>query len=146
MSGRQKFYDWAADPAFTTAQTPANLPVPYAPPGVAALVPPGARVVHVPGQLPVYAYQPQPLPPYDPLPQRMAAAGIFLAGAGVCAVGVGVGSFWLFKGMSIAEHALVALAVIVVAGAVAVVAVASSGGVRIKNFYQGDNSTFRAAR
>jgi len=145
MSHRTDFYDWAQDEALA-APAQAYPVSPYAPPEAPGMVPPTARVVHLPGHAPYYAYQPQPLPQFDQRPQLLAGAGIFLAGAGVCAIGVGAGSFWLFKGMSIAEHALVALAVVAVAAAVAVVAVVSSGGVRIKNFHQGNNSTFRAGR
>ena len=146
MSGRQKFYDWAADPVFTATQGPANLPVPYAPPGVPAVVPPNARVVHVPGQLPVYAYQPQPLPPYDPLPQRMYGCGVmgFCILSGVALVEAG--SYLMFAGMALATHALVGVAAVFVSGTVALVAVRLGGGIRIKNFHQGDGSIFRTGR
>ena len=146
MSERRVFYDWAADPVFTTTQTPANLPAPSAPPGIPALVPPGARVVHIPGHPPVYAYQPQPLPPYDPLPQRMYGCGVmgFCILSGVALVEAG--SYLMFAGMALATHALIGVAAIVVSGAVALVAVKLGGGVRIKDFHQGDGSTFQAGR
>lgn len=138
-----ELYDWTADPVFAAATAPANLPAPYAPGHMPAMVPPTARVVSVPGQVPYYAYQPAPLPPYDPLPQRMYGCGVMafgiLAGAGIAEAG----SYLMFAGMALATHALVGVAAVFVSGTVALVAVRLGGGTRIQNFHQGDHSTFQ---
>jgi hypothetical protein len=138
-----ELYDWAADLPLVEQQ-PAQLPV-YAPAPVPQ-IPPNVRVMAVPGQQPYYAYQPAPPPPYDPLPQRMMGCGVMafgiLAGAGVAEAG----SYLLFAGMALATHALIGVAAIFVSGAIALVVVRSTGGVRISNFHQGDNSSFRAGR
>lgn len=93
-----------------------------------------------------YAHVPAPAPAYDPLPQRMYGCGVMafgiLAGAGVAEAG----SYWMFAGMALATHALIGIGATFVGGAVAVVALRMSGGVRIGHFHQGDNSTFRTGR
>lgn len=150
MSEREKFYDWAADPVFTAAQAPANLPATYVPSGALALVPPNARVVHVPGQRPVYAYQPQPLPPYDPRPALMYGCGVMAfgvgGGAGIAGVGIGYGAYLMFSGMALATDAIIGVAGAMLAGAIMLVALKTMGGTRIHHFHQGDNSTFGAGR
>jgi hypothetical protein len=126
-------YDWAKDAVLAAALAPRNLP---------AVVPPIPGVVHNPGQQPYYAHTPAVVHPYDPLPQRMMGCGVMafgiLAGAGVAEAG----SYLMFAGLSLATHAVIGIAATVASGAVAVVALRISGGVRITNFHQGDNSTW----
>ena len=139
----EKFF---ADGVCETQPTDRAELAPYRASAVSPAVPPAARVMAIPGQTPYYAYQPAPLPAYDPLPQRMMGCGVMafgiLAGAGVCEAG----SYLLFAGMALATHALIGVAAIVVSGTVALVVVKSMGGVRIKNFHQGDHSTFQAGQ
>lgn len=134
-------YDWATD----EPQRQAYPITPYVQ-AAAPMIPPNVRVMAPPGQTPYYAYTPAPPQPYDPMPQRMAGAGILLAGSGVCATGVGVGSFWFFKGLSLAEHAVMAVAVIFVVGGVVWLTARAGAGVRIGDVTMGDGANFQVGR
>lgn len=134
-------------------QEPANLPavVQSAAVAVPQGIPANVQVVQYPGQLPYYAHLPaQPLPAYDPLPQRMMGCGIMAfgvgVGAGVAGLGCGYGADLMFQGMSHATAALIGLAGAFVAGAVMLLVLRASSGVRIGHFHQGDNASFRTGR
>lgn len=145
-------YDWAADEQALLAATSTHAQVePYRPAAAPAVVPPIATVVQYPGQLPYYAHLPaQPLPAYDPLPQRMMGCGVMAfgvgVGAGVAGLGVGYGADLMFTGMSHATSALIGLAAAFVAGAVMLLVLRASSGVRIGHFHQGDGAQFRTGR
>lgn len=134
----------------------ANLPAVIQPSTVApAVVPAGiphnVQVVQFPGQLPYYAHLPaQPLPAYDPLPQRMLGCGVMAfgigVGAGVAGLGCGYGADLMFTGMAHATAALIGLAGAFVAGAVMLLVLRASTGVRIGHFHQGDGAQFRTGR
>jgi hypothetical protein len=143
-------YDWAADVDGLLAVTPRAEVEPYRPPLAPAVVPPIAAVVQRDGQQPYYAHIPAPLPAYDPLPQRMAGCGIMAfgigVGAGVAGLGCGYGADLMFTGMSHATSALIGLAAAFAAGAVMLLVLRASTGVRISNFHQGDGASFRVGR
>ena len=143
-------YNWADDPVVAAALAPQNLPAPYVPPGLPAVVPPIPGVVQPAFGTPYYDHRPAEQPAYDRLPARMYACGVLafgiLAGSGICGIGVGYGCDLAFTGMAKATDAIIGLAVAVVAGVVGIVGVALvMGGTRV-SVRQGDNSTFSAGR
>lgn len=118
---------------------------------VPAVVPPIADVVQPLHGAPYYAHRPAaPLPVYDPLPARMAGCGVMAfgigVGSGVAGLGCGYGADLMFTGMSHATSALIGLAAAFVAGAVMLLVLRASTGVRISNFHQGDGASFRVGR
>jgi hypothetical protein len=135
-------YDWAADFPLGEQQL-SNPPAVYAS-SAPVQVPPNVHVMAAPGQTPYYAYAPAPLPPYDPRPALMYGCGVMAFGIGAGVGIVEVGSYVMFAGMALATHAIIGIAAAFVSGAVAVVALRMSGGVRIGSFHQGDNSSFQA--
>lgn len=140
-TSREEVFNWADyEPTSDSTLQPAV----YQPQPLVQMpqIPANVRVVNVPGQTPYYAYQPAPIPPHDPLPQRMAGAGIFLAGAGLFSICLGAGSLLFFKGLSMADHALVALAIVFVSGAVAFFIAKAGTGIRVSHVRIGDNSSF----
>lgn len=138
---RDEVFNWA-DYETPAAQHVTEV-VPYQSQPAPAVIPPNVTVVMGRDGVPHYKHIPQPAPAYDPMPQRMAGLGILSAGVGVLAVGVGAGSFLFFSGMSMAEHALVALAI--VAGSIAIVLFILKNGasVHVSNVRIGDNSNFQ---
>jgi hypothetical protein len=121
--------------------------VPYQPPPAPVPVPPIPRVVHEPGQQPYYAHVPAVIPAGpDVQSQRMLGCGVMAFGIGAGAGLAEAGSYLLFAGMSLATHALVGVAAIIVSGAVCLLLVRNAGGVRISNFHQGDGASFRVGR
>jgi hypothetical protein len=135
----EEVFDWAAyeDPQ------PTSTPAVYTP---QPLIPAPARVRVLHDANGIAYYQPdpepQPLPAYDPLPARMHGCGFmgFCWCAGLALVECG--SWVFFKGLSMAEHAVVAISIAVALAAVAIVALKVAGGIRISNVKIGDNSSF----
>lgn len=131
-------------------QEPANLPAPYRPPLSPAVVPPIAPVVQPLHGAPYYAHVPAQLPAYDPLPARMYGCGVMAfgigVGAGVAGLGCGYGADLMFTGMSHATSALIGLAAAFVAGAVMLLVLRASTGVKIGHFHQAEGATFRVGR
>lgn len=93
---------------------------------------------------PQYAYIPAAQQPYDPLPARMYGCGVMGFGILSGVALVEVASYVMFAGMATATHAVIGIAAAFVSGSVAVIVVRLTGGVTIKNFHQGDGSTFSA--
>lgn len=135
----EEVFDWADHWPEDTAR---SVPAVYQPQPLAQ-VPHNVRVIDVPGQQPYYAYQPAPAPAYDPLPQRMYGCGVMALGVGIGGSLLEVASWVFFKGLDMAEHAVVAISIAVALAAVAIVALKVAGGVRISNVKMGDNSSFQ---
>jgi hypothetical protein len=95
---------------------------------------------------PQYAYVPAVQQPYDPLPARMYGCGVMGFGILSGVALVEVCSYVMFAGMATATHAVIGIAGAFAFGSVALIVVRLTGGVRIKNFHQGDGSTFQAGR
>lgn len=151
MQNREEVFDWATtDWPDQHTQAPAIYqPQTLAPATQAALAQqfmqqPMLTVRQTPQGIPVYVQEipAASLPAHDPLPQRMAGAGILLAGAGVFSVCLGAGSLLFFKGLSMADHALVALAIVFVSGAISFFIAKAGTGVRVSNVRIGNNSSF----
>jgi len=146
MSGRDEVFDITAYPDFTPAARGGEI-VPYrlAPAPIAVPDRPLTVVHDEQGRASyavVLAAQPQAV---DPWPQRMLGFGVAAFGTGV---GVGVaelGSYWMFKGMSLAGHALVAIAAMVVCAAGALYVAKLDSEVRV-DVRQGDGANLHIGR
>lgn len=142
MSNREEVFDWAAYwPETETTTT--TVPALYTPTPVRQ-APPRLHVRETPDGIPYYVADipPQPLPAYDPLPARMHGAA--LLGFSWCAglALVECASWVFFKGLNMAEHAVIAISIAVVLAAVAIVALKFVGGIRVSNVRIGNNSSF----
>jgi hypothetical protein len=130
-------YDWATD----EPQQQAYPLMPYTQ-QAAPMIPPNVRVMAPPGQTPYYAYMPAPPQPQDPRPQLMYGMGVMMAGGGVLAIGVGVGSWFFFRGMALAVDSIIGVAI--VAGAF--VFLKAAGGIRIGDVTMGDGANFQVGK
>lgn len=130
---------WPTEPAYLPAGHPDAPPaaVPQLGPGMGWGI--AADGTRVPVYLPAPTVSPQP---YDPLPQRLYGYGVVMAGGGVLAIGVGIGSWFFFRGMALAVDSIVGVAV--VAGAFVFLKAAS--GVRIGDVTMGDGANFQVGR
>lgn len=141
MQNREEVFDWAATEWPTPQST--NTPAIYKP---QPIIQPPARVqvVHDINGIPYYQPepQPQPLPVHDPLPQRMYGCGVMAFGVGVGGSLLEAASWIMFKGMSMAEHAIIGISIAVALGAAAIVALKFVGGIRVSNVHVGDHSNF----
>lgn len=137
----EEVFDWATT---DWPQQATNAPAVYQPQPLVQMpqVPPNVRVIDVPGQQPYYAYQPAPLPAHDPLPQRMYGCGVMAFGIGVGGSLLEAASWIMFKGMSMAEHAIIGISIAVALAAAAIVALKLASGIRVSNVHIGNNSSF----
>jgi hypothetical protein len=114
---------------------------PYRPPAAPVVAPTIPTVVQQPGQQPYYAHVPAVIPAGpDIKSQRMMGCGVMAFGIGAGAGLAEAGSYLFFAGMSLATHAIVGVAAVVVSGAICLLLVKSAAGVRVGHLSVGDGA------